>query len=266
MSAHADAGEIMRWLVGFSTRAAHDLSRARRPGRRSTALAATDQRRTPVAGAHRRAISSASSCLTADVGYEQDGTDDARARDSTAAPADRRYLLERIGEAAVVQVYADGFRDSAAARQDARLASVRRRRIAGRDIFYDQRYAHNLEMRDVLEAIVTHRRRRRPARRSPRSSATPSCSGSTPGPYNNLTARKFVLDVHAGGVRRRGARRRARRRARSRCEPARRSTQLLARLRPMFFDPDRRSDGHQQDAAARARTSSRPAPTTSTSA
>jgi hypothetical protein len=29
----------------------------------------------------------------------------------TLAPADRPYLLERVGEAAVVQVYADGFRD-----------------------------------------------------------------------------------------------------------------------------------------------------------
>ncbi|HYM24535.1 MAG TPA: hypothetical protein VEU08_15065 [Vicinamibacterales bacterium] len=27
----------------------------------------------------------------------------------TAAPADRRYLLERIDDAVVVQVYADGF-------------------------------------------------------------------------------------------------------------------------------------------------------------
>ena len=28
-----------------------------------------------------------------------------------AAPAERKYLLERVGEAAVVQVYADAFRD-----------------------------------------------------------------------------------------------------------------------------------------------------------
>jgi len=30
---------------------------------------------------------------------------------ATAAPADRKYLLERVGEAAVVQLYADAFRD-----------------------------------------------------------------------------------------------------------------------------------------------------------
>ena len=34
--------------------------------------------------------------------------------------------------------------------------------LAGRDIYYDQRYAHNLEMRDVLEEILTHSERHRP--------------------------------------------------------------------------------------------------------
>ena len=74
----------------------------------------------------------------------------------------------------------------------ARLASYQAA-LAGRDIYYDQRYRHNLEMRDLLEAIAHARRRHRPRRRWPRSRATRSCSGSTPGPYNNLTARKFVL-------------------------------------------------------------------------
>ena len=60
-----------------------------------------------------------------------------------------------------------------------RRAAARRRRrsiwhlyqaaLAGRDIYYDQRYAHNLEMRDVLEAILTHAvgRRSGDARRDP---------------------------------------------------------------------------------------------------
>ena len=30
---------------------------------------------------------------------------------ATTAPVDRKYLLERVGEAAVVQLYADAFRD-----------------------------------------------------------------------------------------------------------------------------------------------------------
>src|SRR5262245_61281526 len=77
---------------------------------------------------------------------------------STAARADREYLLERVDEAAVVQVYADGFRDLSL--RDKILAwHLAQAAIAGRDIFYDQRYAHNLEMRDVLEAILTHAER-----------------------------------------------------------------------------------------------------------
>jgi hypothetical protein len=72
----------------------------------------------------------------------------------TSAAAAREYLLERVGEAAVVQVYADGF--SALSLREKTLAwHLYRAALAGRDIFYDQRYAHNLEMRDTLEAIVT---------------------------------------------------------------------------------------------------------------
>src|SRR6476661_2948043 len=74
---------------------------------------------------------------------------------TTSAPADRKYLLERIGEAAVVQVYADAFRDLPL-REKTLVWHLGQAAIAGRDIFYDQRYAHNLVMRDVLEAIVTH--------------------------------------------------------------------------------------------------------------
>src|ERR1700731_4820579 len=71
------------------------------------------------------------------------------------APADRPYLLERVGEAAVVQVYADGFRDLSL-REKTLVWHLAQSAIAGRDIFYDQRYAHNLEMRDLLEGLLTH--------------------------------------------------------------------------------------------------------------
>src|SRR4029077_7951891 len=74
-------------------------------------------------------------------------------------PIDRTYLLERVGEAAVVQVYADGFRDLPL-REKTLVWHLTQAAIAGRDIFYDQRYAQNLEMRDVLEAILTHAERK----------------------------------------------------------------------------------------------------------
>src|SRR3954471_19848287 len=74
---------------------------------------------------------------------------------TAAAPADRVYLVERVGEAAVVQLYADGFRDLPL-REKTLIWHLYQAALAGRDIFYDQRYAHGLEMRDVLEAILTH--------------------------------------------------------------------------------------------------------------
>ena len=102
----------------------------------------------------------------------------------------RQYLLERVDDAAVVQLYADGF-DALPVDQRLLIWHLYQAAIAGRDIFYDQRYAHNLDMRDVLEAILTH------------SSGDPDTLAEiqryaklfwiNTGPYNNLTARKFVL-------------------------------------------------------------------------
>src|SRR5438309_10849737 len=74
---------------------------------------------------------------------------------STPSATEHKYLLERVDDAAVVQVYADGFRDLPL-KEKTLVWHLYQAAIAGRDIFYDQKYAHNLEMRDVLEAIVTH--------------------------------------------------------------------------------------------------------------
>jgi dipeptidyl-peptidase III len=154
---------------------------------------------------------------------------------TTVAPPDRKYLLERIGEAAVVQLYADAFRDLPL--RDKTLAwHLGQAAIAGRDIFYDQRYAHNLEMRDVLEAIVTHGSAVDPSTLDEITRYTKLFWINT-GPYNNLTSRKFVLActpaafaaaadaaAHAG--------------ARFPLQDGETLDMLLARLRPMFFDLD----------------------------
>ena len=101
---------------------------------------------------------------------------------AAASATDRPYLLERVDEAAVVQLYADGFRELPL-NEKTLVWHLYQAALAGRDIYYDQRYAHALEMRDVLEAILTAPASaagcRPPSirRRSPRSSATPSCSG-----------------------------------------------------------------------------------------
>src|SRR5689334_9565968 len=105
----------------------------------------------------------------------------------------RRYLIERVEDAAVVQLYADGF-DALPLREKTLIYHLYQAAIAGRDIYYDQRYEHSLEMRDVLEEIVTH---------AAGIDAAPldaiwrytKLFWINSGPYNNLTARKFVLKL-----------------------------------------------------------------------
>src|SRR5262245_41408271 len=73
----------------------------------------------------------------------------------TQIGSERPYLLEQVDDAAVVQLYADGF--EALTRQEKILVwHLYQAALAGRDIYYDQRYRHNLQMRDLLEAILTH--------------------------------------------------------------------------------------------------------------
>src|SRR5262245_17946283 len=108
----------------------------------------------------------------------------------SAVETDRRYLLERVGDAAVVQLYADGFHDLPL-RDKVLVWHLTLAAIAGRDIFYDQRYAHNLDMRDALEAILIHAQDVDPATLDAISRYTKLFWLNT-GPHNNLTARKFV--------------------------------------------------------------------------
>jgi dipeptidyl-peptidase-3 len=104
---------------------------------------------------------------------------------------DRPYRLEQIDDAAVVQLYADGF-EELTAHEKILVWHLYQAAVAGRDIYYDQRYRHNLPMRDILEEILTH----------PHGIAASALAEITrytklfwinSGPYNNLTARKFVL-------------------------------------------------------------------------
>jgi dipeptidyl-peptidase-3 len=110
--------------------------------------------------------------------------------DVPATAAGRKYLLERVEEAAVVQLYADGF-PALPLDQKILIWHLYGAALAGRDIFFDQRYAHNLEMRDVLEEILTHASGIEPATRDEIERYTKLFWLNT-GPFNNLTARKFV--------------------------------------------------------------------------
>jgi len=149
-------------------------------------------------------------------------------------PADTRpYLLEQIDDAAVVQLYADGFHALPLA-EKVLVWHLYQAALAGRDIYYDQRYRHNLAMRAILEAVITH----------PQGIADDVLAEVTrytklfwlnTGPYNNLTARKFVLRLpqedfaiavaraHASG-------------ARLPLAPGESPEELVARFAPTFFD------------------------------
>jgi dipeptidyl-peptidase-3 len=112
----------------------------------------------------------------------------------TPAPspaAGRKYLLERVDDAAVVQVYADGF-ESLPLREKTLVWHLYQAALAGRDIFYDQRYAPSLEMRDVIEAVIMRREAVDPATFA-EVHRYAKLFWLNNGPHNNLTARKFVL-------------------------------------------------------------------------
>ncbi len=153
---------------------------------------------------------------------------------ATSAPPDRPFLVERVGEAAVVQVYADGFRDLPL-REKTLAWHLGQAAIAGRDIFYDQRYAHNLEMRDVLETILACRGAIDAGTLAAIEEYTKLFWINT-GPYNNLTARKFVLACTPEAF---AAAAHAAARAGAAFPLGAGGTldALLARLEPLFFDP-----------------------------
>ncbi|MBI1322399.1 peptidase M49 [bacterium] len=150
-------------------------------------------------------------------------------------PEERPYLLERIGDAAVVQVYSDAFRDLTL-EQKKLVWHLYQAAIAARDIYYDQRHAQSLMIRDLMEALI----------------ATPDVAGEpvkqkierytklfwlNNGPYHNLTARKFVLEcTHEELLA--AVRKAAAGGAALPLEKGETPEALVARLAPMLFDPN----------------------------
>jgi dipeptidyl-peptidase-3 len=147
----------------------------------------------------------------------------------------RQYLLERVDDAAVVQLYADGF-DTLPLREKTLIWHLYQAALAGRDIYYDQRYEHNLEMREVLEEILTHADRVDPGTLGEIQRYVKLFWLNT-GPYNNLTARKFVLQATPGAF---AAAARAAEGAGARFPLKEGETldAMLRRMEPLFFDPD----------------------------
>jgi dipeptidyl-peptidase-3 len=71
---------------------------------------------------------------------------------------ERKYLLEKVGKVAIVQLYADGFKDLSL-NQKILGYYLSCAALAGRDITYDQNHRHGLKIRNLLEEIATHPQR-----------------------------------------------------------------------------------------------------------
>jgi dipeptidyl-peptidase-3 len=147
----------------------------------------------------------------------------------------RPYLLEQVDDAAVVQYYADGF-EALPAGEKILVWHLYLAALAGRDIFYDQRYRHSLEMRDVLEEILTHQEAIDPAVLAEIRRYT-KLFWINSGPHNNLTSRKFVLKCPRESFRE-AARAAARAGATFPCRRGESLDALLDRLDGPFFDPN----------------------------
>ena len=151
-----------------------------------------------------------------------------------AAPADRKYLLERVDDAAVVQLYADGF-TSLPLKQKTLIYHLYQAALAGRDIFIDQKHKDALEMREVFEQIIAHAQ-----------GVDPTSLGEivryaklfwlNNGPYNNLTARKFVLNLTPQQLK--DAVYASAKAGAKYMTWEKTIDDKLARLGPMFFDPN----------------------------
>jgi dipeptidyl-peptidase III len=105
----------------------------------------------------------------------------------------RRYLLEHVDDVAVVQIYADGF-SSLSLREKQLIWHLYLAALAGRDIYYDQRYAHNLHLRAVLEAILTHAPKMPPDIGAEIRRYT-KLFWINSGPHNGVTARKSLMRI-----------------------------------------------------------------------
>jgi dipeptidyl-peptidase III len=168
-----------------------------------------------------------------------EGASTAPATPGATAPAgardDRKYLLERVDDAAVAQLYADGF-DALPLKEKTLIWHLYQAAIAGRDIFYDQKHRHALEMRGILEQVITHSQGIDQGTIAEIQRYT-KLFWINNGPYNNLTARKFVLKTTPEAFAQ-AVRTAAKNGAIIPRQGEESLEAMLTRLQPMFFDPN----------------------------
>jgi dipeptidyl-peptidase III len=154
---------------------------------------------------------------------------------SAAAGDTRPYLLETVGEFAVARLYADGF-DQLSPRERVLAFNLSRAALAGRDIYYDQMGRFNLEIRDLLEEILTH------SRALSKETVDPLLEylklfWINNGNHNDRTKRKFVPAFGFAQLQQ-AARVALRDGADIKLALGETLVQKLERLRPVLFDPE----------------------------
>jgi dipeptidyl-peptidase-3 len=171
--------------------------------------------------------------LTAGCGSSESSKPASTTPAPAPAAAARKYLLETVDDAAVIQLYADGF-DALPLKEKTLVWHLYQAALAGRDIFYDQKHRNALEMRAVVEAVVAH-----PQGVDAGTLAQVQHYAKlfwiNNGPYNNLTAQKFLLqstpDAFAAAVKTA-----VKNGANVTPHGGESLDAMLTRLNPMFFD------------------------------
>lgn len=74
---------------------------------------------------------------------------------SAGSNEQRQYLLERVDDVAVVQLYVDGF-EQLPLREKILIYHLSQAAVAGRDVFIDQKYKRSLAIRDLIEEVLTN--------------------------------------------------------------------------------------------------------------
>jgi len=172
----------------------------------------------------------------------------------SVAPADaneqRKYLLERIDDVAVVQLYVDGF-EQLALQQKILIYHLYKAALAGRDIFIDQKYEHSLQIRDLIEEVLTHADEI-DSKTLDEIRRYTKLLWINNGPHNPITSRKNVMKCSFEDFARAVEKAEANGATLPK-QPGKNTEELLSFVRPLLFDPNvdlhvtNKSPGQGQD-------------------
>ncbi len=158
-----------------------------------------------------------------------------RAAEAAESGGERQYLLERVDDVAVVQLYVDGFEELPLG-EKILIYHLSQAAIAGRDIFIDQKYKHAIEIRDLIEEVLTHDEGI-DAETLAEVRRYAKLFWINNGPHNPITGRKNVLQCRFGDFAE--AVRKAE--ANGAVLPKRegeKTRDLLGRMKPILTDPE----------------------------